>query len=110
MVSLEPRGAAVVLHISGNLDVSDSQSLEEMGKNLLQQGKIFLVLDLKEVGYLHSSGARAFLALLREVKSHSGRMILSGIQPNVRKTLEIIGLAGVFEMTQSVEEALSLLG
>ncbi|MFN4217408.1 MAG: STAS domain-containing protein [Brevinematales bacterium] len=110
MVSLEHRGAVSVLHISGNLDVSDSQLLEEMGKNLLQQGKISLVLDLKEVEYLHSSGARAFLVLLREVKSRQGLLILSGIQPNVQKTLEIIGLSGVFEMVNSVEEALNLFG
>ncbi|MFN3660688.1 MAG: STAS domain-containing protein [Brevinematales bacterium] len=92
------------------MSVSDSQSLEEMGQNLLQQGKIFFVLDLKDLEYLHSSGARVFLVLLREVKSRKGRMILSGIQPHVRKTLEIIGLSGVFEMVNSVEEALSLLG
>ncbi|MCX7882876.1 MAG: STAS domain-containing protein [Brevinematales bacterium] len=109
MVSLEFRETIAIFQVIGNLDVSDAQSLEEMGRNLIHQGKCRFLVDLRGVPYLHSSGARALLVLLRETKAHQGRMVLVGLQPKVKKTLEIIGLGEIFEVVDSVDDAMAIL-
>ncbi|URA09130.1 STAS domain-containing protein [Thermospira aquatica] len=109
MVSAEPAGKGMVFSIVGNLDVLDSQSLEEMASSAFQAGCSFFVFDLSQVTYMHSSGASSLLAIQKLAQPKGVRMVLVSCHPNVKRTLQIIGLDGLFEMRDSLDEALASL-
>lgn len=50
------------------------------------------VLDLAELDYLDSSGARALELLSHRIRRHGGQMVLLGVRPEQRKILEQAGL------------------
>ena len=110
MVSSEVRGNVFLVHLVGNLEISDSQTLEEMVRNAMTKGYRFFVLDFSEVVYLNSSGARVLLVIERELGRVGGRMILAALNDTVRRTLGIIGLDRVFTIVNDKEEALRLMG
>ncbi len=109
MVSAEPAGKGMVFHLVGSLDVSDSQSLEEMATSALHSGCAFMVFDLSQITYMHSSGASALLSIYKHSQPKGVRMVLVSLHPNVKKTLQIIGLEGLFEVMESLDKALAVL-
>jgi len=66
-----------------------------------------VVLDLSKVEFVPSLSLGALVNLLREFKQHKQRFILAGIRPNVRGTLAVTRLDKLFEIVNSVDEALA---
>jgi anti-sigma B factor antagonist len=65
-----------------------------------------VVLDLSEVEFLPSLSIGALVGLLTELKKAGQRFILVGIQPLVRETLAVTRLDRVFDIHDTVDEAL----
>jgi len=66
-----------------------------------------VVLDMSKVEYVPSRGIGALVALLQKFKQDSRRFILADLQPHVRETLTVCRLDKLFELCDSVDEALA---
>lgn len=64
-----------------------------------------LIIDLSKTSYCDSSGLSALLSANRLCKNSNGKFILTGLQPNVKKMIEIAQLHRVLSITETVEEA-----
>ncbi len=64
-----------------------------------------MVLDLSRVEYLSSLGIRSLLTLEKRLRSVSGGLILTGLNPFVYQVLELSGLLNRFLFQESVEQA-----
>lgn len=109
MVDVEKKDNVVVIRVSGRLEINQALELEETINTYINQGEKFLVFDLGDVHYLSSSGIRVFIATMRQLKENSGRMILANLTQNVHKTLKIVELDGLFEIMNSVDDAMKVL-
>lgn len=109
MVETEKRGSVHILHISGRLEINQALELEEVINTHINGGAKFFVFDLGDVHYLSSSGIRVFIATLRQLKDINGRLILSNLSPNVVKTLKIVELDGLFEIINTIDDAVKIL-
>lgn len=69
------------------------------------EGYPHMVLDLKEVKYVDSSGLSALLVGDREFSKSGGIFILSGVQDHVMKLLKISMLDKKLNLVSSLEEA-----
>ncbi len=107
MVVVEKKGDVVILKVSGRLEINQALELEEIVNTQINNGSKYFVFDLGDVHYLSSSGIRVCIATLRQLKDLKGRMILSNLSSNVIKTLKIVELDGLFEIINSVDEAVS---
>jgi anti-anti-sigma factor len=66
-----------------------------------------VVLQLDQVEFVDSSGLGALVRLMQAARSKHGDLKLSGVPPNIRKTLEMTHLLAQFEVYDSVEEAIT---
>ena len=66
-----------------------------------------IVLQLDRVEFVDSSGLGALVRLMREARAKDGDLKLSGVVPDVRKTLEMTNLHTQFEIYDSAEEAIT---
>lgn len=66
-----------------------------------------VVLQLDQVEFIDSSGLGALVRLMQAARSKHGDLKLSGVPPNIRKTLEMTHLLAQFEVYDSVEEAIT---
>jgi anti-sigma B factor antagonist len=66
-----------------------------------------IVLQLDQVEFIDSSGLGALMRLVEAARSKGGDLKLSGVPPNIRKTLEMTHLLAQFEVYDSVEEAIT---
>lgn len=66
-----------------------------------------IVLQFDGVEFIDSSGLGALMRLMQAARSKRGDLKLSGVPPNIRKTLEMTHLLSQFETYDAVEEAIT---
>jgi anti-sigma B factor antagonist len=101
-------GATIVRPTGDRLDIEVAAEFRAMLLSLIEQGNRHLVIDLKDVTFIDSSGLGALVSALKTLKrsSGSGDVRLARLQPPVISLLEIIRLNRVFTSYPSVEQAI----
>ena len=95
-----------LMSISGRIDSNYSGDLERaLNKAINEYSRI--IMDLKDAEYISSSGMRVLLAVKKTLREKNGEIILISLQPVVRDVFEIAGLARLFSIKKSWEDALS---
>ena len=95
-----------LMSISGRIDSNYSVDLEKaLNKAADEYSRI--IMDLKDTEYISSSGMRVLLAGKKTLREKNGEIILISLQPVVRDVFEIAGLARLFSIKKSWEDALS---
>jgi anti-sigma B factor antagonist len=95
-----------ILSISGNMmGGPDTQELHEKVKSLLNDGIRKIVIDLKDVKWMNSSGLGTLMAALTSVESAGGKLKLANVTDKVQSLLMITQLMKIFETYESVDRA-----
>lgn len=68
-----------------------------------------IVIDMSKTKYCDSSGLSSILFANRLCKDTNGKFILSGLQENVQKLIEIAQLDKVLNIVESKEEAMAMI-
>lgn len=83
--------------ISGDLDVTTAEALAQQLAEIAGLRPTGLVIDLSAVSYLDCAAARQ-LAGAQAVLAVGEPLVLVGVQPVVRRLLEVTGLAELFDL------------
>ncbi|SRR5712692_2867250 len=106
-IDIDRNGACSVVHIQGDIDLKSSPELRSLILDLFEKrGQERVVLDLKGVNYIDSSGVASLVEGLQEAKKRKARFILSCLNEAPRHVLDLTRLTSVFEITPTVEDAL----
>ncbi|MGH9369330.1 MAG: STAS domain-containing protein [Thermoanaerobaculia bacterium] len=101
-------GRVTILTVSGDLVIGNPEStFKKAVIRLLEEGKVYFLVDLKDVGFLDSSGLGALVRALTNSQKEGGQTKLLHAGPQVRKLLEMTKLDSVFEIHDDLEKALS---
>ena len=92
------------ISLSGSLDQSTSSFLENTVENELQAGHSQLVIDMRNVEYISSSGLKALIAVWKRAHDIKGNVVLAGLRPAVREMIHLIGFDLVFTIYDSLED------
>lgn len=65
-----------------------------------------VVLDLSRLEYISSAGLRVLMIAAREARAKQGKLIAVALQPVVREIFEISKFTLVFQLFDSVQDAL----
>ena len=104
---VEHRDNVTVVAIAGSVDaLTASEVANALGAQVMD-GRIRLVGDLSQVDYTSSAGLRAVLATLKDARSQGGDFRLAGLQPNVRKVLELSGFLNILKVYPDVDAAVA---
>jgi len=94
----------MVAVIVGRLDAAGAAEASPLLKPL--QSAKTAILDLSQMDYLSSAGVRIFLSLHKSLQSRGLRLILAAPQHYCTEVIRISGLAEVFQIHGTVNEAL----
>ena len=83
---------STVITARGDLDVTAAPALAAAIRRAADAGAILIVLDLKAVEFLDSSGLRAIVAESARLKAAGHQLLISGMSAAARHVLEIAGL------------------
>ena len=99
-------GAMVVFVREERLDAHNADELKVEMQRLFQSGSKQVLVDLKDVRFIDSSGLGALVSGFKNAISHQGNLKLSTLQPQVKSMFELTRLHRVFEIYPSAAEAL----
>jgi anti-sigma B factor antagonist len=96
-----------IITLDGFVDAHTAPNFETAIQTELDAGHVRLVVDCSKLNYISSAGLGVFMSFIEEVRDQNGDIKISGLVPKVRHTFEILGFHDLFEMTDSLDSALS---
>lgn len=92
----EKIGDIVVLKLKGRLDASSAKTMKDKVNALTKDNQKSLVVDMKEVDFIDSTGLGTLVACLRSVNKLGGDIKIASLQDQVRAILELTRLHHIF--------------
>jgi len=99
-----------IVEVDGDLDFHSSPNLRQTLNQFTDKKTPKIIIKLRKVGYMDSSGIATFVEALQKSKKYQGKLILSEMTPAVRSVFEIAKLDGIFTIADSAEDALVKAG
>jgi anti-sigma B factor antagonist len=91
--------------VSGRLDQSQNQLLEEELQRLIDEGHHQLIVDLSQVTYVNSGGLRSLVTIWRQARERGGNVVLCGLSKQIARVFSIVGFDKVFVIYPDRSEA-----
>ena len=101
--------ASQLVELEGELDFHSSPQVRSELAKLADQQTPKILVDLKKVQYIDSSGLATFVELFQKMKRYGGKLALFNLSESVRSVFEIAKLDSIFKLARSEQEAASLL-
>ena len=96
----------VVLELSGKImGGPDASLLNDKLHELVEAGKIKVVVDLGKVNWMNSSGLGILIGALTTIRNNKGELKLANVTERIKSLFIITKLITVFESFESVDEA-----
>ncbi|MBX7110795.1 MAG: STAS domain-containing protein [Dehalococcoidia bacterium] len=102
-----PSDGAAVLHIHGRLDLTAASDVKSAILRAVDNGRPQVVVDLKDVPFIDSSGLGALIGGLRAARTAGGDLRIANPGPQARMILELTTLDRVLVTHETVEAALA---
>lgn len=98
---LEPRGSL----IGGN----ETDMLKAKAEDLIEQGNKKIVIDLRSVSYINSSGIGALISVSSMYQKVGGKVKLCNVAKSVQNVFVITKLTGIFDVEDNRNQAIDSL-
>jgi stage II sporulation protein AA (anti-sigma F factor antagonist) len=107
----EVHGTVLVVRLFGELDHHTASSLRDQLDFELKERQIsHLLLNLKHLSFMDSSGLGVILGRYKIISSRKGKMVVCSMNPIIYRIFEMSGMFKILSVKESEEEALSALG
>ena len=97
----------VLIMLTGELDAYHSIEFKEKMMEVIRGRGDKILLDMTDLSYIDSAGLGALVSLLKRASENSKELRLFGLRGNVKKIFELTRLNMVFNIFDTLEEALS---
>lgn len=105
-ISSEPvAGGSSLIRLAGELDLSNADDFREELARAEEDEPPALVVDLRGIKFMDSTGLRLLLGALRRAEQADRRFVIVKGQEQVRDLFRVAGLEDVFELVDDPSEA-----
>jgi anti-sigma B factor antagonist len=93
-------GGVTIVDLSGRIALGEgSAGLRDLVRNLVSEGNKKILLNLRDVDYIDSSGLGELVSAFTSMRSKGGELKLLNLTKRVQDLLQITKLYTVFEIT-----------
>lgn len=111
LIDLEVKQEVLCIRLSGELDHHSAEMLRNKVTEAIEKHNIIhLVLNLKNLSFMDSSGLGVILGRYKQIKLKKGEMVVCAISPPVQRLFEMSGLFKIISLESSEQFALERLG
>lgn len=95
-----------MLELEGEIVFETSNEIKDKAKKKLEEAAAKnIILDLKKVTLVDSSGIGALISLFKYTRERDGRLVITSPTEKVQKVISITKLDKIIDIYDSVEEA-----
>ena len=100
-------GPRTVVEVAGEIDVSSADALRDELSSALERERTDLVIDLRAVQFMDSTGLGVLVGTLKKVRTQGGTLQLVIDNERLLKVLRLTALLQVFTVHETLEAALN---
>lgn len=109
-ISTIVRQGVLIVRLDGELDMHVADEFRRKVDDAIDSSGVkYLLLNLKGVAFIDSSGLGVILGRYKKVTSLGGKVLVTGIRPPVARLFEFSGVQKIIKMCASETEALANL-
>ena len=108
-LKIRKNGDIYIIDVNGEMDLYNSYKLKELVMKMLEKNVRNFIINMEQVDYIDSSGIGALIFICSTIKKMSFKLAISNIHGSVKKVIELTKLMGYFPISNSVEEAITML-
>ncbi len=102
------QNGVVIIALSGKImGGPEAGEINEQINNFIDKGKINIIIDLKHVEWMNSSGLGILIGVITTLKNNNGKMVLTNVSERILNLLKITKLINVFEIEQDFDSAIA---
>lgn len=97
-----------IVLVEGKMNTASSPELGNYLTDLIEKGFNSILLDLKDVDYISSTGLRVILQTGKKLKTTGGKIVICGLNETLEEVFRMSGFSMMFDVTKNEEEGLTL--
>lgn len=99
----------LALHLSGYIDAYNQHYFQQKATMAVEEGFTRLILDMRGVNFIGSTGVGGLVSLMRTLRSKNGDVVLQQMQSKVFEVLQLLGFSRFFTVSDGLEESIAFL-
>lgn len=109
-IELEHYRRTLIVRLKGELDHHTAETVKAKMEEAILRGDVnHVVLSLKELTFMDSSGLGVILGRYKQITSRGGKMVVCDVNPAVYRLFEMSGLFKIVSVEENERVALSSL-
>ena len=105
-INMEKRNGVHILQVNGSLNAATFPQLENRLRSLYEEDRCKVVMDCKELNYIHSAAIGALIRFARNSQEQNGCLKLVNLSPRIQRIVEILGFNRILEIDGDLEHAI----
>ena len=97
-VTINKEEKATVVVLTGRLDTPSAQEVSKAMEPVVADASGIIILDCSGLEYISSSGLRIFLTVRKAAAVQGGKVIVKGINSDIRNVFMMTGFLNLFEI------------
>lgn len=107
---LEHYRNVLIVRLRGELDHHTADAVRFKMEDAIMRGSIdHVILSLKELQFMDSSGLGVILGRYKQIKGKGGKMVVCDVNPSVHRLFELSGLFKIITVHDNERSAMSSL-
>ncbi|MDF2961584.1 MAG: spoIIAA [Paenibacillus sp.] len=109
-IELKQQRKALIVRLKGELDHHTADMVRARMEEALEKGDTnHIILSLKELSFMDSSGLGVILGRYKQIVAKGGKMVVCDVNPSVYRLFEMSGLFKILSIQDNETQALSSL-
>ena len=105
-IATKDHDSVKIVYIPGQLDTNTSPDVQNQLDQLINEGAILILINLKDLNYISSAGLRILLATAKQLKNSSGELRICCLNEMAQEVFDISGFNNILNVFNTEEEAL----
>jgi anti-sigma B factor antagonist len=102
-VDIDKQIDKTIVSVAGEIDAYTAPKLREALTPLTNESKPNIIVNLKNVSYMDSTGLGVFVGLLKAVRSEDGQLKLVELTDRLERLFSITGLSDIIDISTKSE-------
>ena len=106
-VARADNGEITVLRLKGYLDAHTASDLEAALQKLIDENRVKIVVNFKELTYISSAGLGVFMGFIEEVRTGGGDIKLTSMNQKIYRVFDLLGFPTLFDIREDEASVLA---
>lgn len=104
-INFEEKAGVFIYRMTGDIDINTSPDVKKSFDKTINAKKGKVVINLKDVGYVDSSGLATLVEIFKNLRTYGGKLKLTNLSGKVKGLFEITKLDKLFDIVPEEKDA-----